>query len=413
VPLSQGLDVHIDQDRLWSSLDEMASIGATPEGGSNRVAVTEADAAGRERLVGWLEQIECVVRTDAIGNLFARREGGDRSRRPVMFGSHLDTQPHGGRFDGVLGVLAGVELLRTVYDAGINTDAPLELVVWTDEEGARFDRSCIGSSVWSGDLSPDEAYALADRDGVTLRSALDLLGWTGSSPVPGESPDSYFELHIEQGPQLAREGIAVGIVEHIPGIRWLSVELHGETAHSGSTRADERADALVAAARTILEVERIAASHSEARSATCAITAHPNAGSVIVGDTLLLADLRHPDPVTLDGMEASLRQFVAELEPVRGHIEPSWSMPSFRFDAQCLVLLDQVTAARGISAKRMFSGPGHDAGYVSTRCPSAMIFVPCRDGLSHHPDEYVTSEQAAAGATVLLDAVLARANTPR
>jgi beta-ureidopropionase / N-carbamoyl-L-amino-acid hydrolase len=378
-----------------------------------RIALTDEDAAGRDLVLGWARDAGCEIRIDAVGNAFAQLAGTDPGRRAVMIGSHLDTQPSGGRFDGALGVLCGVEILRTIRERGVEHRAPIELAIWTDEEGARFDVSCIGSSVFAGRLSLDAAYRLTGADGVSVREALERLDWVGSAEVGRPLPDCYFELHIEQGPILERRGLVVAVVTGVIGIRWIEVEVVGAEAHAGTTPYEARRDALLRAARLTVDVEQIASRRApDARASVCMFSVEPNAGSVIPGRARLLVDLRHPDARALDEMNDELSELVAGIERdgFRTALRTTWSAPPVEFDPGCVCLLREGIASLGLPVAEMLSGAGHDAGYMAMVVPSAMLFIPCRNGISHNPREFAEREHAQLAADALLHAVLARAN---
>lgn len=401
----------INAARLLASVEQMACVGATATGGVERVALTPADCAGRALLREWATEAGCGCRLDAVGNLFIRREGTEQ-RPAVAFGSHLDTQPEGGAYDGALGVLAGLELMRSLHDHQIETMAPLELVVWTDEEGARFEVSCVGSSIFSGAMRLAEGLALTDADGVSVGDALQALEQRGEHDVGSADFDSYFELHIEQGPELEEENLAIGVVEGIFGIRWLEITVKGRQAHAGTTPMDRRADALAAAAALVGDVRRLGRSHgADGRGTVCVMDVEPNAGSVIPGRVRVMVDLRHSEAEELDRMQAEMNSFAHSAADKNVSVEMAelWMQPPIRFDATCIDLVDQAARHLGLASKRMLSGAGHDAGYVARIAPTAMIFIPCRGGVSHHPAEYASPEQVANGAQVLAAAVLARA----
>jgi N-carbamoyl-L-amino-acid hydrolase len=396
-----------DAQRLERSIEELARIGRTPAGGVSRIALTEADRDGRRLVERRLADLGCSIRRDRIGNVFARREGSVPELPAVMVGSHLDSQPDGGRYDGALGVLAGLEVLRTLDERGLTHRAPIELAIWTDEEGARFDVSCIGSSVYAGALELERALALTDADGVLLRDALG--GLAGAHPIGEPLPACYLELHIEQGPHLDRSGRAVAVVDGITGIEWIAVRIVGRTAHAGTTPPEARRDALLAAARLTLAVDASAAARAPAgRGTVCVLRAQPNAGSVVTGETELLVDLRHPSADVLAEMVGELTAFCDGLRADGFAVaqEPRWSQPPIAFHPDCIATLEQAAARHVSDAPRMVSGAGHDAGYLAMRVPTAMLFVACRDGISHHPDEHVRPQDAATATAVLLDAVL-------
>ncbi len=404
----------IDGRRLWDSLMEMATIGATPKGGVRRLTLTDVDRAGRDRFRALCEAAGLTVRVDAIGNMFARRPGRDPSRLPVLFGSHLDTQPSGGKFDGALGVMAGLEVMRTLDDLGIVTEAPLELVNWTDEEGSRFGHSLMGSGVWAGVYPIETAYALADTEGVTVGTALDGIGYRGEAPAAVFPADSYFELHIEQGPILEREARQIGVVTGAQAQVWYSVVATGQDAHAGTTPPSSRRDALVCAARVVDLVDRLMRARGEdGRGTVGRFQVFPNSPNVIPGEVRFSVEFRHPDDAEVERLDA---QFPREAEAlardcnVTLDITRLFRVAAQPFDPGCVSLVRDAAASLGYTAREIVSGAGHDAVYVARSVPTAMIFVPCRDGLSHNEAESIEPEQAEAGAQVLFAAVLARAS---
>jgi N-carbamoyl-L-amino-acid hydrolase len=406
-------NLRINEKRLWDSLMEMAEIGATPKGGVRRLALSAEDMAARALFARWCEAVGCAVRVDAAGNLFARREGRDPSRPPVLMGSHLDSQPTGGRFDGALGVLAGLEVLRVLHEAGVETEAPIELVNWTDEEGARFGRAMIGSGLWAGRLDAAETEALRDAEGVTLGQALDAAAARGAAPARPFPADSYFEVHIEQGPILEREGKRIGIVTGAQAQIWLRATVTGRESHAGTTPPSARRDALAGAARMVLSVQRIMREAGESgRGTVGSLSVLPGSPNVIPGEVRFTAEFRHPSD---DVVAAQAERFRAEAAAVAAEeglalaIEDRFRIPAQPFDAGCVALVRDAAARLGLSAMEIVSGAGHDAVHVAPVVPSAMIFVPCRDGLSHNEAESIEPGEAADGAAMLLEAVLARA----
>ncbi len=403
--------VRIDGDRLWRSLMEMAEIGATARGGVRRLALDEADLRGRALFSQWCREAGMTVATDAVGNLFARRAGADPRAAPVLVGSHLDTQPEGGRFDGVYGVLAGLELVRALDDAGIVTDKPIEIVSWTNEEGARFTPAMLGSAVFTGALPLDTALAARDADGTTLASALDAGGCRGEHAV--ERVDAYFEAHIEQGPVLEASGTTIGVVTGGQAIRWLDVTVTGVAAHAGTTPMPYRRDALFASAQMALELERIVADHAPRALATVGQLSIPNASrNTIAGRLGFSVDLRHHEDAQVDAIEREMRAAFERIATARGlrvEIDTHWRSPATPFDAACVALVRQGAEAFGHVHEPIVSGAGHDAILLARRCPSAMVFIPCVDGLSHNEAEHALPDDVSAGANVLLHAVLARA----
>ncbi len=404
----------IDGKRLWDSLMGMAEIGATPKGGVRRLTLTEVDRSGRDRFRAECEAAGLTVRVDAIGNMFARRAGRDANRLPVLFGSHLDSQPSGGKFDGALGVLAGLEVMHTLNDLGIVTEAPVELVNWTDEEGSRFGHSLMGSGVWSGVFSLDKAYALTDVDGVAVRTALDGIGYRGPEPAAAFPADAYFELHIEQGPILEREAKRIGIVTGAQAMVWYDAVATGQDSHAGTTPPSARKDALVCAARIVDLVDRMMRAYGEdGRGTVGQLLVSPNSRNVVPGEVRFSVEFRHPSDAEVERLDA---QFVREAGGIARacgvtlELSKLFSIPAQPFDPGCVALVRQGAAKLGYSAREIVSGAGHDAVYVARHVPTAMIFTPCKDGLSHNEAESIEPEEAEAGAQVLFEAVLARAN---
>jgi N-carbamoyl-L-amino-acid hydrolase len=404
----------IDGRRLWDSLMTMAEIGATAKGGVRRLTLTEVDRRGRDRFRAACEAAGLTVRVDTIGNMFARRPGRDPSRLPVLFGSHLDSQPSGGKFDGALGVLAGLEVMHTLNDLGLITEAPLELVNWTDEEGSRFGHSLMGSGVWSGVFSLDKAYALSDVEGVTVGTALDGIGYRGMEPAAAFPADAYFELHIEQGPILERETKEIGIVTGAQAMVWYDAVVTGQDSHAGTTPPSARKDALVCAARIIDLVDRMMRARGEnGRGTVGQLLVSPNSRNVVPGEVRFSVEFRHPSDAEVDRLDAQFPReagFIARDCGVKLELTPLFKIPAQPFDPACVDLVRQGAAKLGYSAREIVSGAGHDAVYVARHVPTAMIFTPCKDGLSHNEAESIEPEEAEAGGQVLFEAVLARAN---
>ncbi|MGH7056575.1 MAG: Zn-dependent hydrolase [Acetobacteraceae bacterium] len=404
----------IDGARLWDELMRMAEIGATAKGGVRRLTLTEVDRAGRDRFRMLCERAGLAVRVDAIGNMFARREGRDPARAPVLFGSHLDSQPSGGKFDGTLGVLAGLEVMRTLNDCEIRTDAPLELVNWTDEEGSRFGHSLMGSGVWSGIYSLETICALTDGAGQSVGAALDSIGYRGSEPAAAFPADAYFELHIEQGPILEREGKVIGIVTGAQAQVWYDAVLTGQESHAGTTPPASRHDALAGAARVILLVEQMMRDQGEAGRGTVGeLHVSPNSRNVIPGEVCFAVEFRHPDIAVIERLSGEFparAQAIARAAGLSLKLDELFRIPAQPFDPECVELVRNATAKLGYPAREIVSGAGHDAVYVASRIPVAMIFTPCKDGLSHNEAESMQPDEATAGCQVLFEAVLARAN---
>lgn len=404
----------IDGKRLWDSLMKMAKIGATAKGGVRRLTLTDVDKRGRDRFRAECERAGLTVRVDAIGNMFARREGRDPSRLPVLFGSHLDSQPSGGKFDGALGVLAGLELIHTLNDLGIITEAPLELVNWTDEEGSRFGHSLMGSGVWAGVYALDTAYALTDTEGHSVRGALDGIGYRGEQPAAAFPADAYFELHIEQGPLLENEGKQIGIVTGAQSMVWYDAVVTGQDSHAGTTPPSARKDALVGAARIIDLVDRMMRARGEdGRGTVGQLLVSPNSRNVVPGEVRFSVEFRHPSDAEIERIDAQFPReagFLARDSGVALELTRLFKIPAQPFDPACIDLVRQGAAKLGFSAREIVSGAGHDAVYVARHVPTAMIFTPCKDGLSHNEAESILPEEAEAGCQVLFEAVVARAN---
>jgi beta-ureidopropionase / N-carbamoyl-L-amino-acid hydrolase len=399
----------VDADRLWSRLMAMAEVAPTAHGGSNRQALSDDDAAGRALFLQWAIAAGCTHEVDEIGNLFVRRAGANPAMPPVLVGSHLDTQPTGGRFDGVYGVLGGLEVIERLNDLGVTTQAPIDLVVWTNEEGSRFPYSMMGSGVWGGRLSLDAARALTDIDGVTVGDELDRLGWAGTRPATPTPLTGSFELHIEQGPILEAEELEIGVVTGVQGLRWFTIELGGFPAHAGPTPMEVRKDPARVIGRIINRVyAAVDACAPWGRGTFAQFGSHPVSPNTIPERLWCTLDLRHPDAATLEGLETQMRAIVAEEADALGVTSSITKMNDsapVAFDENCIASVEEAVAELGFSNHRMISGAGHDACYVALHAPTAMIFVPCDDGLSHNEAENITKEQAERGASVLLGAV--------
>jgi N-carbamoyl-L-amino-acid hydrolase len=400
-----------NRDRLWTSLLEMAEVGATPEGGSNRVALTDEDADGQALFGEWARTSGYTVTRDGIGNLFATRPGTDPGRSAVLVGSHLDTQPNGGRFDGPVGVLAALELVRTLDEAGIETAAPVVVVSWANEEGARFPLPLTGSSVFAGVLSASEAEAQHALDGPTFGQELDRLGLRGANGIDPRNVDSYLELHIEQNTVLERSGTDIGVVERGQGIKAFDVKLTGQSAHAGTARMDERQDALVAAARVVERAQELGRSTGTLLTVG-RLDVRPNSRAVVPGDVKLVVDVRDEDPDRLNETADTIATEIPELAAVEGvsaTVELALEIPVTVFDGECGDAVRRSCDALGLSSMPLVSGAGHDAMSLARVVPTALVFIPCRDGISHHPDEYSSPEQVVSGCDALLGAVLERA----
>ena len=403
----------IDADRLWASLMELARLGATDKGGVRRLALTPLDGQARGLFIRWCEQAGCSVTVDAIGNLFARRPGEDDSLPPIVTGSHLDTQPSGGRFDGNYGVMAGLEVLRTLQAHGVRTRAPVEVAVWTNEEGSRFTPVMMGSGVFAGAFTLEHALAQQDLDGISVAQALQQIGYAGKAPVGGRRLGAYFEAHIEQGPILEDTGNVLGVVVGGLGLRWYDVVVRGQDAHAGPTPMRLREDALLAAARMVTEVNAIAQRHQpDGRTTVGFMQVRPNSRNVIPGEVRFSVDMRHAQDDRLDAMEQELRTLCAQVAAdaqCAASVERVASYPACRFDPACVDAVRRAAARLQLRHMDIVSGAGHDAIYVARVCPTAMIFVPCEGGISHNEIENAKPEDLAAGCNVLLQVMLERA----
>ena len=412
--MSGQTNQRIDGKRLWDSLMDMARFGATAKGGVRRLTLTDIDRQGRDHFRANCEAAGLTVRVDEIGNMFARRPGRDPNRLPVLMGSHLDSQPSGGKFDGALGVIAGLEVMRSLNDLGITTEAPIELVNWTDEEGSRFGHSLMGSGVWAGIYTRDKAFALTDTEGVTVKQALDGIGYAGPEAAKPFPADAYFELHIEQGPILEREAKQIGIVTGAQAQVWYDAVATGQDSHAGTTPPSARRDALVCAARIIDLVDRLMRTRGEdGRGTVGQLHVLPNSRNVVPGEVRFSIEFRHPDGAEVTRIAEECGPAAAAIAAAAGikwELTELFRIPAQPFDAACVDLVRQATTRLGLSAREIVSGAGHDAVYVARHVPTAMIFTPCKDGLSHNEAESIEPEEAEAGAQVLFEAVLARAN---
>jgi N-carbamoyl-L-amino-acid hydrolase len=409
--------MRINGPRLWASLMEMAKRGATPKGGVCRLALTDEDKAGRDLFVRWCEEAGCTVVVDRIGNIFARRPGCNGDLPPVIMGSHLDSQPTGGKFDGVYGVLAGLEVIRSLNDMNYQTEASVEVAVWTNEEGSRFAPAMVASGVFAGVF--DLAYGLSrtDLEGKTMGDELNRIGYAGTADVGGRAVGAYFEAHIEQGPILEADGKTIGVVTDAQGQRWYEITLSGQEAHAGPTPMRRRRDALVGAARVISEVNRIGLEYAPLACATVGLLqVFPNSRNVIPGRAFFTVDFRHPDDAILAAMDADLRQAVASAAADIGldcGLEQIWYCAPVRFEDSCVAAVRKGSQDLGYPLREIVSGAGHDACYLAGVAPTAMVFIPCVDGISHNEIEMTTPEWAEAGCNVLLQAVVTKADASR
>ena len=405
--------VRINGQRLWHSIMAMAEIGPGEKGGSRRLALTDEDKQGRDLFVAWCEQENCSITIDDMGNIFALRAGKNSALPPIAAGSHLDTQPHGGKFDGIYGVLAALEVVRTMNDNNIETNAPVEIVMWTNEEGSRFAPAMISSGVFAGLFEKQFAWSRADVDGKTIEQELRRIGYLGDQQCGDHPMGALFEAHIEQGPILERDRDQVGVVIGGQGQRWFDVTLRGQDSHAGSTPMPGRRDALVAAAELIQSLQKIAfdfAPHGVGTVGEMAVS--PNSRNTIPGEVFLTVDIRNPDDGVLKEMADRFQQTCQTVNSVHNvdiDAREIWHNPPVKFDEDCIGAVTNAANHLGYRHQNIVSGAGHDACQVCRVVPTSMIFVPCEGGLSHNEEEHATPEDLEAGCNVLLHAMLALA----
>jgi beta-ureidopropionase / N-carbamoyl-L-amino-acid hydrolase len=405
-----GGNLQLDGARLWDSIMEMAKIGPGVAGGNNRQTLTDADAEGRALFQRWCEAAGLAMGVDQMGTMFCRREGSDPEALPVYVGSHLDTQPTGGKYDGVLGVLAGLEIVRTLNDLDIKTKHPIVVVNWTNEEGTRFAPAMLASGVFAGVIDQDYAYSRRDAAGLAFGDELARIGWQGDEPVGARKMKAFFELHIEQGPILEAEGKDIGVVTHGQGLTWLQVTLTGRESHTGSTPMPMRRNAGLGMARITELVHEVAMSHQpNAVGAIGHVEVYPNSRNIIPGRTVFTIDIRSPSLPVLQDMETRLRAGAADIAAALGlgiDIEEVGHFDPVTFDEGCVAAVRRAAERLGYSHRNLVSGAGHDACWVNRVAPTAMVMCPCKDGLSHNEAEEITPEWAEKGANVLLHAVV-------
>jgi len=400
----------VNGTRLWQSLMTMAQIGATPGGGSNRLALTDADRTGRDLFVKWCQEAGCKVRIDAIGNIFARRHGRLASSPPILMGSHLDTQATGGWFDGVYGVLAALEVIRSLNDADAQTDYPLEAVVWTNEEGARFPPAMMGSAVWAGVQSIEFAHSRTDKDGIRVDDELRRIGYLGEFSCKAYPARAAFEVHIEQGPVLELAGKQIGVVTGIQGVRWLEININGESCHAGTTPMDARRDPIRALAKLIPDFfEAVDQCKPLARLTIGRLTTSPGAFNTVPSTATLTVDVRHPDMTVLDHLVRTFEDRLevnCKLHGVGFSIHTELKCSPVGFSVECIAAIDRAATRYGYAKMHMISGAAHDSMHLAGVVPTAMIFVPCEGGISHNAAERARPEDLEAGCNVLLGTAL-------
>ncbi|ARW17336.1 M20 family metallo-hydrolase [Komagataeibacter europaeus] len=401
--------ISIDGAQLWSDLMETARFGATARGGLHRLALGADDLKVREWFAATCRALGCEVIHDSMGNQFARRPGTQPGLKPIMMGSHLDTQPTGGRFDGILGVLGGIAVLRALENGKLQTRHPIEVVNWTNEEGARFTPPMLASGVFAGVFTEEYARSRPDRDNITLGDALTQGGQAGAQPCGQHPAAAYFELHIEQGPVLEAEEKTIGVVQGIQGMRWYEVRVMGRDSHAGTTPMTMRADAMWAAARMIDAVHGVAMSHKDGLGTVGIVDCQPASSNVIPGNVMFTVDLRNPSDTVLEAMEQDFRARIATLAEdcgVEAIVSPVWNSAAVHFDPTCIACVREAAEEERYPMRDIVSGAGHDAAYMAQVAPTAMVFIPCLNGISHNEAESAEPTDATAGANVLLHAVL-------
>lgn len=401
--------IRINEDRLWSSITEMGRHGALPGGGCCRLALTREDKMGRDLFVRWAKEAGCAVSVDQIGNVYARRGGQDPDLPAVATGSHLDTQPHGGRFDGIYGVLAGLEVVRTLNDNNVRTQKPVDVIVWTNEEAARFPPPLTGSQVFAGKLKTEDVHRTLTSDGATVKDDLMDIGYYGSE-IPGSRKlDAFIEAHIEQGPVLEKEVKTIGVVDCVQGAFAAEVTLTGEDGHAGTVQLDMRRDACLGAAEMIVWLNRLATDTDDlAKMTVGTLKINPNSLSTIPGRSYFTIDCRHPDRVTLESLRARVESGLAEIAARRAlgfEFRIMLKKQPVKFDQNIVSIVEQATKNLAYPYKRMLSGAGHDAMNIAELAPTAMIFIPCEKGISHNEAESASLSDSAAGANVLFHAM--------
>jgi N-carbamoyl-L-amino-acid hydrolase len=405
-----GENLKINADRLWDSLMEMAKIGPGVAGGNNRQTLTDEDGEGRKLFQKWCDAAGCSMGVDSMGNMFATRAGEDPDALPVYVGSHLDTQPTGGKYDGVLGVLGGLEIVRTLNDLGIKTKHPIVVTNWTNEEGTRFAPAMLASGVFAGVHSEDWAKDRVDAEGKRFGDELNRIGWEGDEPVGSRKMHAMFELHIEQGPILEAEGKDIGVVTHGQGLSWTQITVTGKESHTGSTPMPMRKNAGLGMARILEKVDEIAWSHApDAVGAAGHIDIYPNSRNVIPGKAVFTVDFRSPDLSVINDMETRLKQAAEEICAEMGlglEMEKVGGFDPVTFDEGCVTAVRNAAERLGYSHRDIISGAGHDACWVNQVAPTAMVMCPCVDGLSHNEAEDISKDWATAGADVLMHAVV-------
>ena len=408
--MTSKTNLTINPQRLWDSLMETAEFGGTPKGGIKRLTVSDDDKRVRDWFKAECEKLGCTVEVDEVGNMFATRPGKRKDMAPIAMGSHLDTQPTGGKFDGVLGVLGALEAMRTLVDMGYEANAPIMIVNWTNEEGSRFAPAMLCSGVYAGVFTTEFAYSREDRQGIKLGDELQRIGYKGKHKAGDIKFQAMFELHIEQGPILEAEAKMIGVVTGVQGMRWYEVTVTGQESHTGATPMGLRKNALLGAARMIEAIHQVGMNNLPGVASVGLIENRPNSRNVVPGEVFFTVDLRHPDEKVLDKMEAEYQAALPRIAAETGvAVEEKriWISPAVKFAAPLIDCVREGARQAGFTTREMASGAGHDAAYIARVTPTTMIFVPCLGGISHNEAESTTLEECAAGGQVLLNAVLA------
>jgi beta-ureidopropionase / N-carbamoyl-L-amino-acid hydrolase len=412
--MTSQTNLTINPQRLWDSLMETAAFGGTPKGGIKRLTVSDEDKRVRDWFKAQCEKLGCTVEVDEVGNMFATRPGKRADVLPIAMGSHLDTQPTGGKFDGVLGVLGALEVLRTLHDMGYESNASLMIVNWTNEEGSRFAPAMLCSGVYAGVFTREFAYSREDRQGIKLGDELARIGYKGTQKAGAIKFSSMFELHIEQGPILEAEAKVIGVVTGVQGMRWYEVTVRGQESHTGATPMGLRRNALLGASRMIEAIHQVGMDHLPGVASVGLIENRPNSRNVVPGEVFFTVDLRHPDERILDKMEKQYQDALPRIAAALNlEVEEKriWNSPAVTFAPELVQCVRDGVKQAGFASRDMASGAGHDAAYINRVAPTTMIFVPCLGGISHNEAESTTLEECGAGTQVLLNAVLARDKT--
>ncbi|MFZ4715492.1 MAG: Zn-dependent hydrolase [Bacteriovoracaceae bacterium] len=405
--------LQVNTERLWKSLMDMAKIGATEKGGVCRLALTDLDKEARDLFVKWCKEAGCTIKIDQMGNVFARRAGKNNNLPAVVTGSHIDSQPTGGKFDGVYGVLSGLEVIRTLNDAKIETERPIEASIWTNEEGSRFAPAMISSGIFGGVFDLEYGLNRPDLEGKTMGQELKRIGYAGTEPVGGRPIHAFFETHIEQGPILEHDKKTIGIVQGGLGQRWMEVTMTGVESHAGPTPMRIRKDAMVGASAVITAVNKIGNTYPNACATVGLVQCFPNSRNTIPGKVFFTIDLRHNEDETLSKMANQAKEaaeLAAKENGLQLEFKEIWYLPPVKFSADCVQAVENAAKSLGFSCMPIISGAGHDSFYINRVAPAAMVFIPCEGGISHNEIENATAENCAAGCSVLLHAMVERAN---